>query len=193
VTFLHEGLHNYALMVVAMVSGGAVAYVSAKRVARGEVGDAPRERDGASLQFAVGLAGRHRAGALDPRLGVVEEAPGPLRGALGQLVGGSLAVVHRADGVNELLVVGALALADRLAGRRHGRLVEPVVVVVARVREPGRDGEARPVAGAVGLAVDDPSAEPRLVGRGVGGGRWTAREPAVVGVGHCPPLLRPVV
>ena len=33
VTFLHEGLHNYALMVVAMVSGGAVAYVSAKRVA----------------------------------------------------------------------------------------------------------------------------------------------------------------
>ncbi|MEF8833242.1 MAG: NAD(P)(+) transhydrogenase (Re/Si-specific) subunit beta [Halofilum sp. (in: g-proteobacteria)] len=33
VTFLHAGLHNYALMIVAMVSGGAVAYVSAKRVA----------------------------------------------------------------------------------------------------------------------------------------------------------------
>ena len=33
VTFLHEGLHNYALMVIAMVSGGAIAYVGARRVA----------------------------------------------------------------------------------------------------------------------------------------------------------------
>jgi NAD(P) transhydrogenase subunit beta len=33
VTFLYSGLHNYALMIVAMVAGGAVAYVGAKRVA----------------------------------------------------------------------------------------------------------------------------------------------------------------
>ena len=33
VTFLHEGLHNHALMLVAMVSGGGIAYVGAKRVA----------------------------------------------------------------------------------------------------------------------------------------------------------------
>ncbi|MDX1610512.1 MAG: NAD(P)(+) transhydrogenase (Re/Si-specific) subunit beta [Halofilum sp. (in: g-proteobacteria)] len=33
VTFLHEGLHNYALMVIAIVAGGGVAWVSAKRVA----------------------------------------------------------------------------------------------------------------------------------------------------------------
>jgi len=57
--------------------------------------------------------------------------------------------------VDELLVVGALALVDRLAGRRHGRLVEPVVVVVPRVGEAGVDREARPVARRVGLVVDD--------------------------------------
>jgi NAD(P) transhydrogenase subunit beta len=33
VTFFQSGLHNYALMIIAMVSGGAVAYVTAKRVA----------------------------------------------------------------------------------------------------------------------------------------------------------------
>jgi NAD(P) transhydrogenase subunit beta len=33
VTFLYSGLHNYALMIVAMVAGGAAAYVGAKRVA----------------------------------------------------------------------------------------------------------------------------------------------------------------
>jgi NAD(P) transhydrogenase subunit beta len=33
VTFLYSGLHNYALMIVAMVAGGAVAFVGAKRVA----------------------------------------------------------------------------------------------------------------------------------------------------------------
>ena len=33
VTFLHSGLNNYALMIIAMVAGGSVAYVSAKRVA----------------------------------------------------------------------------------------------------------------------------------------------------------------
>jgi NAD(P) transhydrogenase subunit beta len=33
VTFLQEGLHNYALMVIAIVAGGAIAYVGAKRVA----------------------------------------------------------------------------------------------------------------------------------------------------------------
>jgi NAD(P) transhydrogenase subunit beta len=33
VTFLHEGLHNYALMVIAIIAGGGVAWVSAKRVA----------------------------------------------------------------------------------------------------------------------------------------------------------------
>ncbi|MEX0606874.1 MAG: NAD(P)(+) transhydrogenase (Re/Si-specific) subunit beta, partial [Halofilum sp. (in: g-proteobacteria)] len=36
VTFFHEGLHNYALMIIAIVIGGGVAYVTAKRVAMTE-------------------------------------------------------------------------------------------------------------------------------------------------------------
>jgi len=63
--------------------------------------------------------------------------------------------------------------------------VEAVIVVVTRVGESGLDRETGPVARLVGLAVDDPSAERRLV----------AGEPAsvVVGVGHYPWVLLPVV
>lgn len=37
VTFFHEDLHNYVLMIIAMAIGGAVAYVTAKRVAMTEM------------------------------------------------------------------------------------------------------------------------------------------------------------
>ncbi len=37
VTFFHEGLHNYVLMIIAMALGGVIAYVTAKRVAMTEM------------------------------------------------------------------------------------------------------------------------------------------------------------
>jgi hypothetical protein len=55
--------------------------------------------------------------------------------------------------VDQLAVVGPLAVSRGRTGRLDGRLAEPVVVVVLVVGEAGVDGERRPVGWLVGASL----------------------------------------
>jgi hypothetical protein len=113
-----------------------------------EVPNPTRKRD----ERAVSLLGQ-RTGIFDARSGVVVLTAGPFSDPFGEFVGNALAIVHRADGVNELLVTGSLGFGNGFLSRCYRCLPQRVIVVIFVGRKPGLDCACWPISRLFGSAV----------------------------------------
>ncbi len=105
---------------------------------------------GGSVSLVLVVSVGQRASVLDAAPAITVPAPAPLGDPFGEFVCRALAVGHRPDRVDELLVVSALSFGDRRAGGRHRHLVQTVVVVRFVVCEPRLDCLLWPVLRRVG-------------------------------------------